>query len=109
MTTPHPLPYTADEIAAAVRITRAVAGSSRSERKRAAAAQNGRLFGGRKFEGGEARDIERGYIRENYGDLRKIKDAARRAAIREEAAKYAAEKRREAVKDYNSKQYRNTR
>lgn len=93
MTMPHPLPYTAEEIAAAVRITRAVAGSSRSAKKLAAVARNGRLFGGRKFEGGDRRAVEREYIRRTYGDLRKIKGAARRAAIREEARKYAESQR----------------
>lgn len=97
MTTTRPLPYTAEEIASAVRITRSVAGSSRSDRKRAAAAKNGRLFGGRHFEGGDRRAVERKYIKAKYGDLRKIKDATRRASIREEARQYADSQRLQRV------------
>jgi hypothetical protein len=93
MTMPHPLPYTPEQIAEAVRITRSVAGSSRSAKKLAAVARNARLFAGRHFEGGDRRAVEREYIRNTYGDLRKIKDAARRAAIRKEARQYADSKR----------------
>lgn len=93
MKTPHQLPYTPEQIAEAVRITRSVAGSRRTEKKAAAVARNGRLFGGRHFEGGDRRAVEREYIRKAFGDLRKIKDATRRAAIREEARKYADSKR----------------
>lgn len=80
--------YTDEEIAHAVSVLRSVAGSQASAAKAAAVRRNG-LLGGRPFSGGRIRTIAREYIREHYGDLRKIKDAGRRAAINAEAREYA--------------------
>ena len=80
--------YSPEEIAHAVSVLRSFAGSHTSAAKAAAVRRNG-LLGGRSFSGGRIRTIAREYIRKTYGDLRKIKDAARRAAINAEAREYA--------------------
>lgn len=80
--------YSPEEIAHAVSVLRSVAGSRKTAKKADAVRRNG-MLGGRPFSGGRVREIAREYIRERYGDLRKVKDKARRAAIVAEAREYA--------------------